>query len=63
MPDLIGVGGDAAAAVLRQQGFRVTIVAQQPSSGLPPGLIVRQTPAGRLPGAARATPSRSRSAQ
>lgn len=46
MPDLIGLGGDAAAATLRQQGFRVSVVAQQASSGLPPGLILRQTPAG-----------------
>lgn len=46
MPDLIGLGGDAAAATLRQQGFRVSFVAQQASSGLPPGLILRQTPAG-----------------
>lgn len=55
MPDLIGLGGDAAATVLRQQGFRVSFVAQQAASGLPPGLIVRQTPAGGYqvqPGAA-----------
>lgn len=55
MPDLIGLGGDAAATVLRQQGFRVSFVAQQSASGLPAGLIVRQTPAGGYqvqPGAA-----------
>lgn len=55
MPDLIGLGGEAAAGVLRQQGFRVSFVAQQTASGLPPGLIVRQTPAGGYqvqPGAA-----------
>lgn len=55
MPDLIGLGGEAAAAVLRQQGFRVSFVAQQAAGGLPPGLIVRQTPAGGYqvqPGAA-----------
>ncbi len=46
MPDLIGLSGDAAAGVLRQQGFRVSFVAEQASSGLPAGLIVRQTPAG-----------------
>jgi serine/threonine-protein kinase len=46
MPDLIGLGGDAAAAVLRQQGFRVSFVAQQSESGLPSGMVVRQTPAG-----------------
>lgn len=55
MPDLIGLNGDAAALVLRQQGFRVSFVAQQASGGLPAGLIVRQTPAGGYqvqPGAA-----------
>lgn len=55
MPDLIGLEGDAAAAVLRQQGFRVSFVAQQATSGLPAGVIVRQTPAGGYqvqPGAA-----------
>jgi beta-lactam-binding protein with PASTA domain len=55
MPDLIGLGGEAAATVLRQQGFRVSFVAQQAASGLPPGLILRQTPAGGYqvqPGAA-----------
>lgn len=46
MPDLIGVDGEPAAAVLRQQGFRVSFVAQQASSGLPAGMIVRQTPPG-----------------
>ncbi|MGE0363714.1 MAG: PASTA domain-containing protein [Vicinamibacterales bacterium] len=46
MPDLIGLAGEPAAAVLRQQGFRVSFVAQQSASGVPPGLIVRQTPAG-----------------
>jgi serine/threonine-protein kinase len=46
MPDLIGLAGEPAAAVLRQQGFRVSFVAQQAAAGLPPGLIVRQSPAG-----------------
>jgi eukaryotic-like serine/threonine-protein kinase len=46
MPDLIGLDGEPAASMLRQQGFRVSFVAQQASSGLPPGLIVRQTPPG-----------------
>ncbi len=46
MPDLIGVDGEPAATVLRQQGFRVSFVAQQLASGLPAGLIVRQTPPG-----------------
>ena len=39
-------GLEPAASMLRQQGFRVSFVAQQSSSGLPPGLIVRQTPPG-----------------
>jgi eukaryotic-like serine/threonine-protein kinase len=55
MPDLIGLDGDAAAGVLRQQGFRVSFVAQQAGAGVPPGLVIRQTPAGGYqvhPGAA-----------
>jgi serine/threonine-protein kinase len=55
MPDLIGLPGEPAAAVLRQQGFRVSFVAQQASSGVPAGLVVRQVPAGGYqvqPGAA-----------
>lgn len=46
MPDLIGVNGDQAAEVLRTQGFRVSITAQSVATGLPPGLITRQVPAG-----------------
>lgn len=46
MPDLIGVDGERAAEVLRARGFRVTIVGQQPYPGVPPGVIVRQQPAG-----------------
>ena len=46
MPDLIGVNGDRAADLLRAQGFRVTIVSQQSSPGIPPGVVIRQTPAG-----------------
>jgi eukaryotic-like serine/threonine-protein kinase len=45
MPDLIGVNGDRAADVLRGQGFRVSITAQAASSGLPPGVVTRQSPA------------------
>lgn len=55
MPDLIGLPGEPAAAVLRQQGFRVSFVAQQTSAGIPSGLVVRQAPAGGYqvqPGAA-----------
>ncbi len=46
MPDLIGVDGEPAASLLRQQGFRVSFVAQQAAGGLPAGMIVRQTPPG-----------------
>lgn len=46
MPDLIGVNGERAAEVLRARGFRVTIVGEQPYPGVPPGVVVRQQPAG-----------------
>jgi beta-lactam-binding protein with PASTA domain len=46
MPDLIGVAGNQAADLLRSRGFRVTIVAQQSAPGIPPGIVIRQTPAG-----------------
>jgi serine/threonine-protein kinase len=46
MPDLIGVSAPRAADVLRSQGFRVSVVSQQSSPGIPPGIVIRQTPAG-----------------
>ena len=46
MPDLIGVNGDRAADLLRAEGFRVSIVAQQSAPGIPAGVVVRQQPAG-----------------
>ena len=46
MPDVIGTEGDRAAAALRARGFRVTITGSQPYPGVPPGTVVRQTPAG-----------------
>jgi beta-lactam-binding protein with PASTA domain len=46
MPDLIGVNGERASEVLRARGFRVSIVAQQPYPGVPPGVVLRQQPAG-----------------
>lgn len=46
MPDLIGVSGELAAEALRARGFRVAIVAQQSSPGIPPGVVLRQTPRG-----------------
>jgi len=46
MPDLIGLNGDRAADVMRVRGFRVSITAQSAASAIPPGVVVRQTPAG-----------------
>ncbi len=46
MPDLIGVNGESVADLLRGRGFRVSIVAQQATPGIPPGVVIRQTPAG-----------------
>jgi len=46
MPDLIGVNGDRAADILRAHGFRVAVVGNQPYPGVPPGVVVRQTPQG-----------------
>ena len=46
MPDLIGLNGGRAAEVMRIRGFRVSITAQTAASSIPPGVIVRQTPAG-----------------
>jgi len=46
MPDLIGLNGDRAADIMRTRGFRVSITSQAAASVIPPGVIVRQTPAG-----------------
>ena len=46
MPDLIGINGDRAADLLRSRGFRVSMVGQQSAPGIPPGVVIRQTPAG-----------------
>jgi serine/threonine-protein kinase len=46
MPDVIGMDGERAAAVLRSGGFRVAIVGSQPYAGVPAGTVVRQQPAG-----------------
>lgn len=46
MPDLIGVSAARAADLLRAQGFRVSIGSQQSSPGIPPGIVIRQNPAG-----------------
>jgi beta-lactam-binding protein with PASTA domain len=44
MPDLIGTPGLRAADVLRKQGFLIAIVGDTPYPGLPPGVVIRQTP-------------------
>ena len=44
MPDLIGVDGILAADILRARGFRVTVVGEHPYAGLPPGVVLRQSP-------------------
>jgi eukaryotic-like serine/threonine-protein kinase len=46
MPDLIGLNGDRAADVMRIRGFRVSITSQSVASSIPPGVVVRQQPAG-----------------
>lgn len=46
MPDLIGLNGDRAAEVMRIRGFRVSITSQFAASAIPPGVVVRQQPAG-----------------
>jgi len=49
MPDLIGVNGESAAELLRAQGLRVSITAQSQATGLPPVIVIRQSPAGGYP--------------
>jgi beta-lactam-binding protein with PASTA domain len=44
VPDLIGTLGIRSADVLRSLGFRVAVAAEVPYPGLPPGIVVRQTP-------------------
>jgi serine/threonine-protein kinase len=44
MPDLIGVNGERAAALLRSQGFRVAVVASTPYPGVAAGIVLRQSP-------------------
>ncbi|MGQ0732672.1 MAG: PASTA domain-containing protein [Acidobacteriota bacterium] len=46
MPDFIGTAGARALDLLRERGFRVTVVAQQSAPGIPAGVVIRQTPAG-----------------
>jgi len=44
VPDLIGSLASKATEVLRSQSFRVSISAEVPYPGMPPGVVVRQTP-------------------
>jgi eukaryotic-like serine/threonine-protein kinase len=44
MPDLIGVNGERATAILRDQGFRVSVVGSTPYPGLSAGIVLRQSP-------------------
>jgi eukaryotic-like serine/threonine-protein kinase len=44
MPDLIGVNGDRAADVLREQGFRVAVVGTMLYPGVAAGIVLRQSP-------------------
>ena len=46
MPDLIGLNGERAADVMRIRGFRVSLTTQSGASAIPPGVVVRQSPAG-----------------
>lgn len=44
MPDFIGVNGERAAEVLRQRGFRASVVSSAPYPGVSPGIVLRQNP-------------------
>jgi eukaryotic-like serine/threonine-protein kinase len=44
MPDLIGVAGARAVDLLRAHGFRVSVVGEIPYPGIPPGIVLRQSP-------------------
>ena len=44
VPDLIGTLGSRAAEVLRSLKFRIAVTAEVPYPGLPPGIVVKQTP-------------------
>jgi eukaryotic-like serine/threonine-protein kinase len=46
MPDLIGVNGERAAALLRGHGFRASIVGATAYPGIAPGTVIRQSPSG-----------------
>jgi beta-lactam-binding protein with PASTA domain len=44
MPDLIGVNGDRAAEILRQHGFRASVVGSTPYPGITADIVLRQNP-------------------
>lgn len=44
MPDVIGAMGGRVVEILRRRGFRVTVGAETPYPGLPPGIVIGQTP-------------------
>ena len=44
MPDLIGTPGILAADLLRKRGLRVAPLSSVSYPGIPPGVVVRQTP-------------------
>ena len=44
MPDLIGTPGRRVADILRRDGFLVAITGDAPYPGLPPDVVIRQTP-------------------
>jgi len=44
MPDFIGVNGERAAEVLRQRGFRASVVSSAPYPGVGAGIVLRQNP-------------------
>lgn len=46
MPDVIGTLGVRVVDILRRRGFRVTVNGDVLYPGMPPGVVVRQTPQG-----------------
>lgn len=44
VPDLIGTLGARSADLLRSLKFRIAVTAEVPYPGLPPGIVVKQTP-------------------
>jgi serine/threonine-protein kinase len=44
MPDLIGLPEPGASELLRTSGFRVAVIARSQYPGVPPGVVLRQSP-------------------